>query len=170
MRSMGLKGRTVCESVFDSRFRNEFDLVHSEGLVEHFTGKKRQEIMDIHTRAAKKAGRVLIIVPHRKCPAYRVGKFLAEKAWTWIYENEHPYTRGELVTRMGRAGLRPGKVLGGEFLFSLVWLAAPIMLRSSRLLRKGIGMPASKKMLRLNYGNRFANRWGRVIGAVGEKI
>lgn len=170
MKSLGLKGRTICESVFDSKFRSEFDLVHSEGLVEHFTGRERQEIVDIHARAVRKGGRVLIIVPHRKCPPYRIGKFLAEKAGTWIYENEHPYTRKELVQRMERAGLRPGEILGGEFLFSLVWLISPIMLRSSRLLRKGIGMPANRNMLKLNYGNRFANRWGRVIGAVGKKI
>lgn len=167
---LGLKGRLVCESVFDSDFKGEFDLVHSEGLVEHFLGKERQEIVNIHARAAKKGGSILIIVPHRKCPPYRLGKLVAEKAGTWIYENEHPYTKKELIERMGRAGLKPGKILGGEFLFSMVWLAAPLMLKSSRLIRKGIGLSANRKMLRLNYGNRFANRWGRVIGMVGKKL
>lgn len=170
LEGVGLKGRLVCKSVFDSDFGREFDLVHSEGLVEHFLGRKRQEILDIHARAVKKDGKVLIIVPHRKCPPYRIGKAVAEKAGTWIYENEHPYSKKELLRRMERAGLRPGRVLGGEFLFSLVWLLSPLMLKSSRLLRKGIGLSANKKMLKLNYGNRFANRWGRVIGTVGDKL
>lgn len=170
LEKLGLKGKLICQDIFDSDFEGEFDLVHSEGLVEHFTGKKRQEIVDIHARAVRKGGRVLIMVPHRKCPPYRLGKYVAEKTGTWIYENEHPYTKRELVQRMERAGLRPGKVLGGEFLFSLAWLMAPLMLRSSRLLRKGIGLSANSKMVKLNYGNRFSNRWGRVIGAVGEKL
>lgn len=167
---LGLKGRLVCQDIFDSDFRGEYDLVQSEGLVEHFLGRKRQEIIDIHARAAKKGGKVLIIVPHRKCPPYRIGKFLAERTGTWIYHNEHPYGKRELVRRMERAGLKPGRILGGEFLFSLVFLFSPLVLKSSRLIRKGIGFPASKRLVKLNYGNRFADRWGRIIGAVGDKL
>lgn len=168
--ALGLKGRLVCKSVFDSDFEGEFDLVHSEGLVEHFLGRERQEIVDIHASAVRKGGKVLIIVPHRKCPPYRIGKFMAEKMGTWIYHNEHPYTKKELLCRMERAGLKPGMVLGGEFLFSLVFLLSPLLLKSSRLIRKGIGLPANRKMVKLNYGNRFANRWGRVIGTVGKRL
>ena len=87
----------------------------------------------------------------------------------WIYGNEYPYTRSELVKRMKMAGLQPGRVLGGELLFSLFWFFTPLTLRSSRLIRKGITNPARPWWVRLNYDNGIANRWGRVIGCVGEK-
>ncbi len=170
LEALGLKGKLVCQDVFDSDFDGEFDLTQSEGLVEHFTGRKRQEIIDIHAKATKKGGKVLIIVPHRRCPPYRAGKFMAEKTGTWIYHNEHPYSKAELAQRMGRAGLRPGRVLGGELMFSMVFLLSPLVLGSSRLIRKGIGLPANNKLVRLNYGNWFADRWGRIIGAVGDKL
>ena len=166
---LGLKAKLVQQDVFDFKEAGKYDLVHSEGLVEHFLPPKRQEIVDIHARAAKKGGKVLIIVPHNKCPPYRFGKALAGSLGCWLYGNEYPYTKKELLTRMKWSGLRPGDVVGGEFLFSLFWLFTPITLRSRRMLRKGAVAAKRKKFVRLNYNNRFADRWGRVIGCVGEK-
>lgn len=165
---LDLDAELVKMDVFDFEEAG-YDLVHSEGLVEHFLPPKRQEIVDIHARAARKGGKVLIIIPHLKCPPYRLGKGMASKLGCWIYGNEYPYTRRELVRRMESAGLNPGKILGGEFLFSLFWLFTPVTLTSSRMLRKGIVNPARPWWVRLNYANRWANRWGRVIGCVGEK-
>ena len=168
--ALSLDAELVYGDVFDSDFENEFSIVHSEGLVEHFLEPQRQEIVDIHARAAKKRGKVLIIVPHRKCAPYRIGKFLACKTGTGMYGDEYPYTKTELVERMKRAGLSPGRVIGGETVFSLLFLFSPIALRSSRFLRLGVTKPASKKWSRLNYDNFLANRWGRVIGCVGKKL
>jgi len=168
--SLSLDGELVHGDCFDSDFKGEFDLVHSEGLVEHFLEPRRQEIVDIHARAAKKRGHVLIIVPHRKCAPYRIGKFIAGKTRTWVYGKEYPYTKSELTERMKRAGLVPGQVIGGEGLFSLFFLLSPLVLRSSRLIREGLVRPASKTWSRLNYNNFFANRWGRVIGTVGKRL
>jgi len=168
--ALSLDAELVHGDVFDSDFDREFDLVHSEGLVEHFLEPRRQEIVDIHARAVKNGGNLLIIVPHRKCAPYRVGKYIAGKTGTWIYGDEYPYTKTELVERMKRAGLNPGKVIGGETIFSLFFLFSPIALRSSRFLRLGVSKPASKKWSRLNYDNFLANRWGRVIGCVGKKL
>lgn len=166
---LGIEAELIQQDIFDFKERNKYDLVHSEGVVEHFLAPKRQEIVDIHANAAKKGGKVLIIVPHLKNPPYRLGKKLANTLGCWIYGNEYPYTRHELVTRLRRAGLKPGKVMGGEFFFSLFFLFTPIALRSSRMLRKGVVNPARPWWVRMNYGNYFANRWGRVIGCVGDK-
>jgi 2-polyprenyl-3-methyl-5-hydroxy-6-metoxy-1,4-benzoquinol methylase len=167
---LGLDAELLKMDVFDFREKNKYDLAHSEGLVEHFLPPKRQEIVDMHARAVKKGGRVLIIVPHAKNPPYRLGKRLAQTLGCWVYGNEYPYTRSELAERMRRAGVEPGKVLGGELLFSLFWLFTPITLNSSRLMRKGIVNPARPKWTRMNYANPLANRWGRVIGCVGMKV
>ncbi len=161
---------TIHSDVFDSDFKNEFSLVHSEGLVEHFIGEKRQRIVNTHARAAKKGGLVLLIVPHSKCPFYRFGKLLAEISGSWAYGSEYPYSKPELKRRVELAGLKPGKIIGGEALFALVWAFAALGLSSSRLMRKSISMPASREITKLNYNNFFAERWGRVIGCVGEKV
>ena len=166
---LGLDAELVKQDVFDFNERGRYDLVHSEGLVEHFLPPKRQEIVDIHARAARGDGRVLIMIPHLKCPPYRLGKKLASAIGCWIYGNEYPYTKHELQKRMEWAGLRPGKVLGGEFLFSIFWLFTPITLNSGRIIRKGVVNPARPWWVRLNYANKWANRWGRVIGCVGRK-
>jgi len=166
---LGIDAELIQQDVFDFSEKNKYDIVHSEGLVEHFLPPKRQDMVDIHARAAKNGGKVLIIIPHLKNPPYRIGKKLASSLGCWIYGSEYPYTRNELVKRMRMAGLRPGNVIGGEFFFSLFWLFTPIALRSSRMLRKGIVNPARPWWVRLNYANYFANRWGRVIGCVGEK-
>ena len=166
---LGIDAELVQSDVFDFNEKGKYSLVHSEGLVEHYLPPKRQEIVGIHAMAAKKGGKVLIIVPHMKNPMYRTGKKLAGALRCWIYGNEYPYTRNELVKRMQMAGLAPGKVVGGEFFFSLFFLFTPIALRSRRMLRKGIVNPARPWWVRMNYDNYFANRWGRVIGCVGEK-
>ncbi len=166
---LGIDAEIVHQDIFDFSETNKYDLVHSEGVVEHFLHPKRQEIVDIHARAAKKGGKVLIIVPHMKNPFYRLGKKMAESLGCWIYGNEYPYTRRELIERMERSNLRPGNIVGGELFFSLFFLFTPITLRSRRMIRKGIVNPARPWWVRLNYSNRPANRWGRVIGCVGEK-
>jgi SAM-dependent methyltransferase len=166
---LGVDAELIRANVFDFRENGRWDLVHSEGLVEHYLPPKRQEIVDIHAGAVKKGGRVLIIVPHIKCPPYRIGKRLGSMLGCWIYGNEYPYTRNELVKRMHRAGLEPGRVVGGQFLFSLFFMFAPIAFRSRRMLRKGTIIPARPRWARLNDDNYFANRWGRIIGCVGTK-
>jgi len=156
--------------IFDADFNAEFDLVHSEGLVEHFLEPRRQEIVDIHARAVKKRGDLLLLVPHRKCPAYRIGKYIATKTGAWVYGDEYPYTKNELIERMSRSGVKPGRVVGGETIFSIFFLLSPLVLRSRRLIRTGITRSASNNWKRLNYDNWLANRYGRVIGAVGKKL
>lgn len=169
MEQFGLQGEYVRGDAFDYPFRKEFDLVHSEGVVEHFLRDKRQEILQIHADAARKGGRVLIIVPHKKCPGYRVGKWLAERTGAWIYGGEYPYTATELAARLGAAGLDVGRVRGGELLFGMGWFLCPFWLGSRKILERSIAAPARPGLFKLNYDNRAADLWGRVIGCVGTK-
>lgn len=164
-----LDGELVCRDAFYHGFEGEFDLVHSEGVVEHFKGEFRQEIVDAHSVAAKKGGKVLIIVPNMKCPPYRIGKLLAEKTGTWIYGNEYPYSKRELEFRMGKSGLALEKMQGAEVAFSPGWILTPLWQKSGYLFKKTFA-PANMNIMRLNYGDHFLNDWGVVIGAVGKKV
>ena len=164
-----LDGELVRRDAFYHGFECEFDLVHSEGVIEHFKGEFRQEIVDAHSAAAKKGGKVLIIAPNMKCPPYRIGKFLAERTGTWIYGNEYPYSKRELEFRMSKSGLEVRSIQGAEIAFSPGWLFSPVWQKSSSLLKKTF-VSANKGLVRMNYGNHFLNDWGVVIGAVGKKI
>ncbi len=164
-----LKGRLVHRDAFYHGFEGEFDLVHSEGVIEHFKGGYRQAIVDAHAKAAKKGGRVLLVVPNLKCPPYRIGKFLAEKTGTWIYGNEYPYSRKELDFRMRKSGLEVNGIRGAEIAFSLGWLFSPVWQRSSWFVSKSVSAKARKNVVELNYGDSFLNEWGPIIGAVGRK-
>ena len=157
--------------MFTSEIENEFDVVHSEGVVEHYLMPKRQEILDIHSIAAKRGGKVLIIVPNAKNFPYRIGKSLSEKLGLWIYGHEYPYTRDELIYRMEKSGLSYEKDFGSEFLLSLTWAFAPLWLPGyAKFLRRGMKSPLRRKIYKLNYANKFANRWGRAIGVLGRKV
>lgn len=170
LRRFSIDAELLNGDVFDYDFNEEFHLVHSSGTIEHYTGKKRQEIVDIHVRAVKKRGKVVLIVPHNNCIPYRIGKFMSIAIGNWIYGKELPYTKTELKYRMEKAGLDIEKIIGGEFLFSFVWLFAPIFLNSIGAMRRAIVAKGRKRLVKLNYNNFFANRWGRIIGGVGVKL
>ncbi len=169
MEREGVDGELVLGDILDSDFRDEFDIVHSEGVIEHFTGPARQRVVDMHAKAARRGGRVLIIVPHIGSLMYRLGKFAAEKSRTWIHGREHPYTRNELKKRMGRTGLDVEKIAGGELFFAFGWMFSPLWLGDGTILERSIRKPANSKVFRLNYDNWAASRWGRVLGTVGVK-
>ena len=164
-----LDGELVRRDAFYHGFESEFDLVHSEGVIEHFKGECRQEIVDAHSMAAKQGGKVLIIAPNMKCPPYRIGKFLAEKTGTWIYGNEYPYSRKELELRMRKSGLALERIQGAEFFFSPGWLLSPVWQASGSLLKKTF-TTANMGIVGMNYGDHFLNGWGVIIGAVGKKL
>jgi 2-polyprenyl-3-methyl-5-hydroxy-6-metoxy-1,4-benzoquinol methylase len=164
-----LEGELVCENAFRHGFRNEFDLVHSEGVIEHFAGEYRQQILDSHSAAAKKGGKVAVIVPNMKCAPYRIGKFLSEKTGTWLYGNEYPYTQTELGRRLQKSGLDVERLQGAEFALSYGWLLSPFLQKSDFFLKKALSGRANITVARFNYGGNFLNTWGSVLGAVGRK-
>lgn len=85
---------TITCDVFNLSFSEEFDLVYSNGLLEHFYNSHREELLDIHLRAVKKGGYVFLIVPADSWIYWKNRKFL-EKTGAWIYK-ETPLTKNEL--------------------------------------------------------------------------
>ena len=90
-----------CQDMF--RHRGKYDLVFSDGLVEHFyPGKERVRVIKLHKKLVKKNGYCMIFVPTN---TWLVRNFMSMKD-----EYEHKFTLEELKREARSAGL---KVLGG---------------------------------------------------------
>jgi len=171
LEGLSVDAEFICGNAFDYDLNRGFDVVHSDGVVEHFLGEKRQRIIDIHTNALVPGGKCIVIVPNSCSVPFRAGKFFAEVTGTWIHGKEYPYTRNELVYRMEKSGLSVGKAIGGELMLSLVWVFAPLWLsRFNRLLRWGLSTKTRPGLYKINYNNFFADRWGRIVGACGKRV
>jgi len=168
MDGFGVDGELIHGDAFETDLGKNYDISHSEGVIEHFKNKRRQEIVDIHSNVLKRGGKSVITIPYSRCAPYRIGKKLAEMTGTWIHGNEYPYSKTELRKRMGMSGLSVDRVIGGEFMFSFGWLLTPLWV-NSRILSMSIGKPRNEWLSKFNYDNPLANKFGRVIAAVGTK-
>jgi cyclopropane fatty-acyl-phospholipid synthase-like methyltransferase len=101
----GLDARIVYTDLFSLKIKEKFDIVHSEGLIEHFTGKKRNEIVKIHRRYVKNDGVVIISVP-RPSWYYKFWRFYLEKRKKWYYGFENPLDKKELKSILEKNGLK----------------------------------------------------------------
>jgi len=68
LRSQDICGQIICEDIFDTSLEEEFDIVYSMGLIEHFLNTKR--IIDKHIALLKPGGILLITVPNLKGSLY----------------------------------------------------------------------------------------------------
>ncbi len=99
-------------NAFEFKQENRFDLVFSDGLVEHFTGKKQKKLIFIHAKAAKKNGFLILFVP-RKSKRYSLIKKVCELAGIWHFGYERPYTPKQFQKLLSQNGLKPEKTVKG---------------------------------------------------------
>ena len=114
---------------------NEFDVVYSGGVNEHFEGAWRRQSFAEMLRICKPEGVVLVHVPNALCIPYRLGKFILELTGLWKWGLEIPYSRTEIA--------QLSRILGGtwrieasgdsSFLGSFMWLPPLIFLRPNKL-------------------------------------
>ena len=169
MEAAGVDGEFILGDILDYDFSGEFDISHSEGVVEHFRKRQRQLVVKKHAEALKMGGRAIVIVPQLGSLMYRTGKAISEATGAWIHGKEYPYGRRELGLRLRHAGLDVDKVIGGELLMAFGWMFSVFWLGSGTVLERSIKKPWNRKFFRLNYDNWLANRYGRVLGGVGIK-
>jgi len=75
--------------------KKKYDIVHSEGLIEHFSGNDQKEIIEAHRRCVSEKGFALISVP-RRIWYYDIWRGLAEKTGKWPFGDESPMDASEL--------------------------------------------------------------------------
>ena len=86
-----------CQDMF--KHRGKYDLVFSDGLVEHFyPGKEREGVIALHKKLLKKGGQCIIFVPKK---SWLVRKFMSMKN-----EYEEKFTLEQLKKEAKSAGLR----------------------------------------------------------------
>lgn len=96
-----LKGSGFCLPFKD----NSFDVVYSEGVIEHFPVDESQEMITEHVRACREGGLVIISVPNKFAFVHSLTKLLLGKRF--LFYPEHSLSTFELCRLMARAGLTP---------------------------------------------------------------
>lgn len=82
-----------------------YDIVHSGGLVEHFTDPDRQRLLKVHAAHTTQHGYCIIFVPTPSF-AYRTIRAIREVLGLWIYTDEVPLPVQQLIGEVEDVGLR----------------------------------------------------------------
>ncbi|MDD5417930.1 MAG: class I SAM-dependent methyltransferase [Candidatus Nanoarchaeia archaeon] len=96
--------KIIHRDLFDTNYDLGYDLVHSQGLIEHFDSEKQQELVNIHSNLTRKGGYVIIFVP-TPTKMYNASRKIAEKTGKWIFTDEVPMTKEQLIEIGRKAGL-----------------------------------------------------------------
>ena len=70
--------------------QSSFDIVWNAGVLEHFTDEEQYHAIQELVRVTKPGGKVIVLVPYRYSPLYRLGKFVMEETGRWPYGVERP--------------------------------------------------------------------------------
>jgi len=79
------------ENVLDLNLNRKFDLVHSQGLIEHFKGEQRIEVIKKHVQFIDDKGFLLLVVP-RVSRMYMLWRFCGSvlNGGSWVFGYEEP--------------------------------------------------------------------------------
>ncbi|MBU1929912.1 methyltransferase domain-containing protein [Candidatus Micrarchaeota archaeon] len=90
---------------FRLKEKNKYDLVFSDGLIEHFEGKTQEKLIQVHKNSAKKNGFVILVVP-RKSKRYKVITKTMKALRLWNLGFEKPYSLQDLKILCKENGLK----------------------------------------------------------------
>jgi cyclopropane fatty-acyl-phospholipid synthase-like methyltransferase len=88
-RFKNLKVELINDDVMELKKIGKYDLVHSQGLIEHFQGSNLNKIISIHANYVKKGGYLLLFYPTPTI-TYKVIRKVAELLKLWIFFDEVP--------------------------------------------------------------------------------
>lgn len=136
-RQHGVEVGVIKGSGFSLPFKdNSFDVVYSEGVIEHFPIGESEEMVREHIRACRRDSLVIISVPNKFAFFHSLTKLLLGKRF--LFYPEHSLSTFQLSRLMARAGLttiaRDGFAFGCQFyMFKAFFLDQASSTRLKRL-------------------------------------
>ena len=94
----------LLRDLFNFELGEKYDIVHSQGLLEHYTPEEQQKLICLHRDLLTPNGIAVILVPTPSLP-YRLWRGLLEKLHLWIYPDETAISREEFTTALESNGL-----------------------------------------------------------------
>ena len=93
-------------SALSLKYRNKFDLVFSDGLIEHFKGKDQVNLIKVHVDAVKKGGHLILFFPHPTVRYKTFRAFLGDKFEEFV-GYEKPLKRETVFDMVVSLGMKP---------------------------------------------------------------
>jgi len=114
-----IKFTFIKKNIMKFKTNNKYDIVHSEGLIEHFTGKEQEKILEAHKMCVSEKGIILISVPRRTW-YYSAARNFLEKIGKWPFGDEKPMDAKTLKKLLEKNKLYVRKCFNfGRFAFAL---------------------------------------------------
>jgi SAM-dependent methyltransferase len=102
----GVKVEAIKGSGFVLPFKeNSFDVVYSEGVIEHFPQAQSEAMVREHVRVCREGGLVIVSAPNKFALIHSLTKLLLGKRF--LFYPERSLSNFELCCLMTRAGLNP---------------------------------------------------------------
>lgn len=101
----GIKAKILKKNLFKFNPKEKFDIVHSEGLLEHFLDKKQRKIIEVHKKCVNKEGFIIITVP-KPVWYYRITKWHLEKIKKWPFGFEKAMNKHDLKKALENCDLK----------------------------------------------------------------
>ena len=94
----------LAQDLFSLDLSEKYDIVHSQGLLEHYPMERRRELVHLHRELLTTNGVAIILVPTPSL-AYRFWRGLMEMMHLWIYPDEIAITRAEFSADLEHSNL-----------------------------------------------------------------
>jgi len=104
-RRKGITPITIKKNILELNLEQKYDLVHSHGLLEHFTGDKQLIALESHIKHIQIGGWLICWVPSPDI-FYRLNRWYLEHSNQWIFGFENPISLKDVLRLFGNKKLR----------------------------------------------------------------
>ena len=94
----------LLRDLFSLELSEKYDIVHSQGLLEHYTPGQQQKLICLHRDLLTPNGIAVILVPTPSLP-YRLWRGLLERLHLWIYPDETAISKRDFTAALESNGL-----------------------------------------------------------------
>lgn len=105
----------LLRDLFNLDLDEKYDIVHSQGLLEHYTPEERKRLICLHRDLLSPDGLAVILVPTPSL-AYRFWRGLLERLHLWIYPDETAISKAEFTRELESGGLEILRMQGCHLL------------------------------------------------------